>query len=206
VSATFLDDVKSRTPALLLSGELDPVTPPALGARVARDLPRSRQVVLQGLSHTIASECADHLASEFIVHGAADSLDASCAAQTRRPPFLTPESLAAARQPAPSPSTLSSEERWLGTLEVSGRKLRLLLKIHRGAGGALTARLDSLDQPGSENLPVDTIRFEVGVLQFEMKLIGASYEGRANAAGEIAGTWTQSGRSWPLVFRRDSQK
>ncbi|HWQ03485.1 MAG TPA: alpha/beta fold hydrolase, partial [Candidatus Nitrosotenuis sp.] len=66
VSATFLDDVKSHTPALLLSGELDPVTPPSLGARVARNLPRSKQIVLIGMSHTIASECADRLAAEFI--------------------------------------------------------------------------------------------------------------------------------------------
>jgi hypothetical protein len=40
-----------------------------------------------------------------------------------------------------------------------------------------------------------------------MAVINASYDGTANADGsEISGQWKQSGRSWPLVFKRAAKQ
>ena len=50
---------------------------------------------------------------------------------------------------------------------------------------------------------IDTISRQEQTLRFEMNLIGASYEGKLNAAGtEIMGEWRQQGRSWTLNFSR----
>jgi len=52
-------------------------------------------------------------------------------------------------------------------------------------------------------LPIDAITFKEASLHFEMKLIGAVYEGALNREGtEISGQWKQSNNVWPLVFKR----
>jgi pimeloyl-ACP methyl ester carboxylesterase len=51
--------VKSDVPVLILSGGLDPVTPPANGAEVAKSLPRSRHIVAQGYGHIVSRTRAD---------------------------------------------------------------------------------------------------------------------------------------------------
>src|SRR5262245_45238010 len=67
---------------------------------------------------------------------------------------------------------------WLGVLSAGGNlKLRLLLKINAAPDGSLTAVVDSLDQPDSHNLKVDSISFQNGVLHFEMKARHIVYEG-----------------------------
>lgn len=49
--ASTLAPVRSDAPTLLLSGWLDPITPPELGDRVARSLANVRHVVVRHLSH-----------------------------------------------------------------------------------------------------------------------------------------------------------
>jgi catechol 2,3-dioxygenase-like lactoylglutathione lyase family enzyme len=93
------------------------------------------------------------------------------------------------------------EELWEGLLDVGPAKLRLVLKLRPTADG-WAARVDSLDQ-GALNLPVDTVSREGSALRFEMKGIGAHFEGSLGEDGrEITGKWTQRGESWPLTFRR----
>jgi pimeloyl-ACP methyl ester carboxylesterase len=86
--ATFLDPVKSDVPVLMVSGDVDPVTPPSFGAAAARTLPNSKQIVIHDGTHLTSSECIDHLVAEFISKGTATGLDASCANAIKRPPFL----------------------------------------------------------------------------------------------------------------------
>ncbi len=106
---------------------------------------------------------------------------------------------AASAQPAPSPDALVG--RWLGTVEVGGMRLRLLLKVTRGSDGTLAAKMDSLDQ-GARDLAVDEIRFDGRALTFAMKAIGGSYSGTFDAEGKrIAGTWRQGGLEVPLELR-----
>lgn len=96
----------------------------------------------------------------------------------------------------------ASQEIWQGALDVGGIKLRLVLRVSKNPDGSLQATLDSIDQ-GAMNLPVDSIVIENKIMRFTMKSISGSYEGTLSADGsEVIGTWTQSGQSLPLAFKR----
>ena len=86
VDASFLEPVKSDVPVLLVSGALDPVTPPWLAETVAKTLTHSRLVVIPNATHN-SYECVENLVAEFIDKGTADRLDASCVEKIKRPPF-----------------------------------------------------------------------------------------------------------------------
>ena len=111
------------------------------------------------------------------------------------------------RKPEPvKVSRQTPQEIWQGVLEVSGIKLRLVLKITKNPDGTLRATLDSVDQ-GAMNLPVDSIVIEGKTMRFTMKSIGGSYEGTLNEdKTEVSGRWTQSGQSLPLVFKRVTEQ
>jgi pimeloyl-ACP methyl ester carboxylesterase len=79
------------TPALLISGDADPVTPPRWAEAVKRYLPSARHVVFPTGWHVpFGIPCAAALASQFILTGDARGLDFSCAATLTRPPFKLP--------------------------------------------------------------------------------------------------------------------
>jgi pimeloyl-ACP methyl ester carboxylesterase len=87
--AGYHDPVTSAVPALVLSGELDPVTPASFGEEVAAHLSRSRHVVLAGNGHgSLGTACGRRLVRDFLARGDAASVDASCAELGRRPPFF----------------------------------------------------------------------------------------------------------------------
>lgn len=77
--ADFKAPVKSDKPVLILSGELDPVTPPRYGDQVMKTLGRSRHLVARGAGH-IAMErgCLPRLVKQFVAGADAAALDASC--------------------------------------------------------------------------------------------------------------------------------
>jgi pimeloyl-ACP methyl ester carboxylesterase len=85
---SFATPVKADAPVLLVSGDIDPVTPPWIAEAAARYLPNSRQVRIHNGSH-YSYECAENLVAEFIERGTTQGLDASCLAQIRRQPFNT---------------------------------------------------------------------------------------------------------------------
>lgn len=59
--------LESSVPTLLLSGGLDPVTPPAYGDMVAKTLPNSRHVIAQGYGHIVSPHaCGPQLVASFI--------------------------------------------------------------------------------------------------------------------------------------------
>jgi pimeloyl-ACP methyl ester carboxylesterase len=59
--------LESSVPTLLLSGGLDPVTPPEYGALVAKTLPNSRHVIAKGYGHIVSPHgCAPQLIASFI--------------------------------------------------------------------------------------------------------------------------------------------
>jgi pimeloyl-ACP methyl ester carboxylesterase len=86
VPASFLDPVKSDKSVLLVSGALDPVTPPWLAQEVAKTLPNSKLVVIQNATHT-SYDCVENLIAEFIDKGTTQGLDFSCTEKIQRPPF-----------------------------------------------------------------------------------------------------------------------
>ena len=87
--ASYREPVRSDKPVLLLSGELDPVTPPSWAAEAAKTLPNSLQIVVPGVGHgaTIAG-CVPGLVARFLSDGSVAHLDASCAQSQSRPPFF----------------------------------------------------------------------------------------------------------------------
>lgn len=93
----FATPVRSDVPALLLSGGLDPVTPPHYASEVAKGFPNSRQIVGNGFGHILSPyACAPRLVAAFIDTAGFDKMPADCIdffAHSARPP-LWPDRLA----------------------------------------------------------------------------------------------------------------
>ena len=83
----------SDKPVLILSGGLDPVTPPANGKKVAETLSNSRHVVAAGYGHIVSPHaCAPRLIEKFIDEGGFGTLPESCLeyfATSTRPPLFS---------------------------------------------------------------------------------------------------------------------
>lgn len=79
VPDSFLKPVVSDTPVLLLSGNLDPITPPEWGEAVAQHLSKSRHFIVPGGHHGVTQEgCVRRLVHQFLDSAAPDTLDGSC--------------------------------------------------------------------------------------------------------------------------------
>ena len=90
---------------------------------------------------------------------------------------------------------------WLGTLEVSATKLRMVIKISKGPDGRLTATMDSPDQ-GATDIPVEEVTFEDGNLHLDVKVAGAIISGKvAEDFLMIEAQWEQGGNSLPLLLK-----
>ncbi len=75
----FASPVVSDRPVLLLSGGLDPVTPPANAEIVARTLSNHRHVVASGYGHIVSPHaCAPRLIEAFIDEAGFTALPQSC--------------------------------------------------------------------------------------------------------------------------------
>ncbi len=89
----FYDPLVSVVPTLILSGGLDPVTPPANGELVAKSLSNSRHVVAAGYGHIVSPHaCAPRLIEKFIDAVGFATLPQSCLdyfATSSRPPTFS---------------------------------------------------------------------------------------------------------------------
>jgi pimeloyl-ACP methyl ester carboxylesterase len=89
IAADYYDPVKSDAPVLILSGQLDPITPPRWGEHIAQYLPNSKHLVVPGVGHgTMGAGCVPRLVSRFLDDGTAANLETACIEQLRRPPFF----------------------------------------------------------------------------------------------------------------------
>jgi pimeloyl-ACP methyl ester carboxylesterase len=86
----YREDVRSDVPALLISGQRDPVAPPVWGDQVLRHLPNGRHVVITQGYHGLPPPCVTRLMNDFVHLGTAGGLDTSCADQVEKVPFLLP--------------------------------------------------------------------------------------------------------------------
>lgn len=94
VARAFLEPVKSDVPVLIISGAVDPVTPPRWGEAAAKHLPNSLHVSVPNASHGMGGpwgDCLQPLVVDFLNRGTVEGLDVSCLAKTKRPPFLVAE-------------------------------------------------------------------------------------------------------------------
>lgn len=87
VPAGHQEAVRSAVPVLLVSGERDPVTPPAFAERAARFLTNSLRIVVPYGAHGGSSPCVDGLQHTFLEKGTVQGLDTSCVAKIKLEPF-----------------------------------------------------------------------------------------------------------------------
>jgi hypothetical protein len=81
--------VTSDAPALILSGAIDPITPPQWGEEIRKALPNSLHLVAVNTSHNVAPVgCAPDLITQFIDQGHLEGLDGSCLDEIERPSFF----------------------------------------------------------------------------------------------------------------------
>jgi pimeloyl-ACP methyl ester carboxylesterase len=89
----YHEPVAVDVPTLLISGALDPVTPPRWAEEVAQHLPNHLHVVLaeghHGFGGLTNEECLVGVMTRFVDTGQVEGLDTSCVASMKRPAFLT---------------------------------------------------------------------------------------------------------------------
>lgn len=89
VDADLHSPLRSDIPTLLLSGEADPVTPPADAERAALGLSHQRHLVLSGEGHgQVATGCVPKLMAEFLDTATPEKLDATCLQRHIPAPFF----------------------------------------------------------------------------------------------------------------------
>ncbi len=89
ISPGYYEPVKSDAPVLILSGQLDPITPPHWGEHVAQQLSNATHLVVPGTGHgAMGQGCVPRLVQRFLDDGSAANLDTTCVGQIRRPPFF----------------------------------------------------------------------------------------------------------------------
>jgi len=147
--------VRSEVPALVVSGALDPATPPSNGDYVASYLSKGRHVVVPKGAHDAEgmknAECIPRLITDLVTSGTTDGLDTSCVATIERQPFLL----------APIPSTVVSVpaadlDRLAGGYVIEGQGFEVAV---RRDGGRL--RLEIPDGPSFLLAPLSPTRFKV---------------------------------------------
>lgn len=85
----FKQPVDSDLPMLLLSGEFDPVTPPAYAERALATLGNARHLVAPGQGHIVHTRgCLPRLMTDFIRQAGFDDLDDSCLEKMAPLPFF----------------------------------------------------------------------------------------------------------------------
>ncbi len=81
--------LQSAVPALLLSGELDPVTPASYGEQALKQFSRGWHLVIPGQGHNVSPRgCVPELIADFLEHLVLDEEKAACVQNTPRLPFF----------------------------------------------------------------------------------------------------------------------
>ncbi len=110
--------------------------------------------------------------------------------------------IAAAPKNAPIGKDL--EGTWSGTLSLQGTNLRLVLRMVNDADGTASGSIVSVDQGGIE-FPLALMQ-NANSLTLNTPAIGGDFfSGSLNAAGELAGTFSQGPVTAPLTFARSKE-
>jgi len=91
IPAGYSEPVRGSAPVLILTGEWDPVTPPANGDAAARYLPNSLHIIVPHGGHGFGGlegiDCLQRLMTQFVAEGTTKNLDTSCVKSIRRRGF-----------------------------------------------------------------------------------------------------------------------
>ncbi len=92
VPTTFYQPLETELPVLLLSGGLDPATPPAWAELAKVEMKNAVHWVAPHATHIVASQtCAPKLIAKFVQQKGIQDIDASCLQNDGRKPFFTNE-------------------------------------------------------------------------------------------------------------------
>lgn len=87
----YAEPTRSDKPVLIMTGEWDPVTPPAYGDLAAKFLPNSRHIVVRSGGHGFGGldglDCVRNLIADFFEKADAKGLDTSCTQKIKRRGF-----------------------------------------------------------------------------------------------------------------------
>lgn len=86
----FGQPVVSEVPTLILSGTIDPVTPPKWGELVHRNFKNSLHIVAPA-AHGVGGACIDRIQQQFLTSGSVADLDTACVEQMKMPPLYLPK-------------------------------------------------------------------------------------------------------------------
>jgi pimeloyl-ACP methyl ester carboxylesterase len=85
----FKEPVRSSVPALILSGETDPITPPDYGRQVAATLSNAHHIVNSAEGHMqVATGCIPVVLAKFVDQASIEDLDDDCLERIRPLPFF----------------------------------------------------------------------------------------------------------------------
>ncbi|MFQ3288926.1 MAG: pimeloyl-ACP methyl ester carboxylesterase [Alteromonadaceae bacterium] len=91
-SEEFYQSVTADIPTLILSGGLDPVTPPSNGEFSASTLPNSHHIIVDNVSHGVATstgKCGVLIINEFLSRLTPNKLDETCLEELPAESFMT---------------------------------------------------------------------------------------------------------------------
>jgi Predicted hydrolases or acyltransferases (alpha/beta hydrolase superfamily) len=95
VSKKFLEPVKSDVRALIISGNLDPVTAPSWGTEIIKGFRNGRQIIVPELAHApdglSNSECIDVMIMAFLDGTPAEKVDGTCSTKMMPSAFIESE-------------------------------------------------------------------------------------------------------------------
>ena len=90
VDGEIYTPASGAVPALILSGDLDPITPPPLGDILLKGFPAGRHLIVPNTGHNTSHiSCMPDLLAEFLNTLDAAALDATCLDRVERPAFVT---------------------------------------------------------------------------------------------------------------------
>lgn len=122
-------------------------------------------------------------------------------------PAVNPNSSANSMSP---PTTVAPkipvvEEIWTGTYQTpSGAKLKMQLHISHDANGAVSVKMDSLNE-SVKGIATSNASMTDSKLHFEIPAADITYTGTLSAAkDEMTGPFSRSGGTQPLTFKRSS--
>ena len=109
--------------------------------------------------------------------------------------------------PKASPAVSAElEGNWEGAVETPNGSLRLVVHFQNQPDKTVKATMDSLDQ-NSTDLPLSDIVQTGAAVEFQLRLVNGSYKGTMNKeATQIAGDWSQSGATLPLLLKKSAAK
>lgn len=89
-SSEFYQPVTADIPTLVLSGNLDPVTPPSNGEKSDATLVNSHHIVVKNAAHIVASsDCGVDVVNQFLTELKPDQLDEKCLTEIPDESFMT---------------------------------------------------------------------------------------------------------------------